>query len=393
MVPQAATSAGIAKGAPAGRQGMELRHLRYFVAVAEELHFGRAAERLHVSQPPLSHQIKQLEEEVAVRLFDRSKRWVRLTSGGRQFLEQVRQVLAQADGAVIAARRAMGGECDHLSVACAPWARLMAVPLILRRFSRLQPAIQIVIQTLESVRQVRAIRTRTVDVGFMCLGSREKDIQMERLAARPLVVALPSNHRLAARARLSPRDLEGESYVMLAADVAPVYAEIVTEYWEKTGVTMRERLKVDQPHAVIDLVAAGTGFALVPSSVQEYEKKRIVCRRLDPAPPELELSLGWARGVESPAINSLLEVARQVVGESRFHVSGENGADSHSGCSGLSELAPLSRSGATGHGHTIGAHHPGPRSSLLRTPQLPRHHGRKSIGTTQVSDVRVTQAS
>jgi DNA-binding transcriptional LysR family regulator len=338
---------------------MELRHLRYFVAVAEELHFGRAAERLHVSQPPLSQQIKQLEEEVAVRLFDRSKRWVRLTSGGRQFLEQARQVLAQADGAVLAARRAMGGECDHLSVACAPWAKLMAVPRILRRFGRLKPKIHIDIQTLNSVQQVRAIKTRTVDVGFMNLRSRERDIQMERLAARPLVVALPPNHRLAARARLSPRDLAGESYVMLAADVDPAYGEFVTEYWEKTGVAMREWLKVDQPDAVMDLVAAGAGFALVPSSVQEYEKKRIVCRRLDPALPELELSLGWARGVDSPTINALLESARQVVGQSRSDVSGENRAGSSSGGSDLPGLVRLSRLGDTGHQHTNGCNTPG----------------------------------
>jgi DNA-binding transcriptional LysR family regulator len=372
---------------------MELRHLRYFVAVAEELNFSRAAERLHVSQPPLSQQIKQLEEEVEVRLFDRCKRWVRLTSGGRLFLEHARQVLAQVDSAVLAARRTMGGEGDRLSVACTPWADLMAVPPILRCFSEVHPQIQIEIQTLNSVLQLRAVKARAVDVGFMLSPPGDQGLHMERLVRYPLVVALPSNHRLAARAHLSPRDLAGERYVTLAADVAPVYGEIVTEYWEQAGVAMKERLKVDQPHAVIDLVAAGAGFALVPSSVQEYEKKRIVCRRLDPAPPELELALAWAPGVECLAINSLLEVARQVVGHSRLHVSGESGAESHSDCSGLSGLAPLSRPGATGHDRTIGAHHPGARSSLLRTRQLPRHNGRKSTGTTQVTDVRVTQAS
>jgi DNA-binding transcriptional LysR family regulator len=366
---------------------MELRHLRYFVAVAEELHFGRAAERLHVSQPPLSQQIKQLEEEVAVRLFDRNKRWVRLTSGGRQFLEQARQVLAQADGAVLAARRAMGGEYDRLSVACAPWARLMGVPRILHHFSRLHRQIQIDIQTLDSVRQLRAVKTRTVDVGFMCPGSSDSDLQVERLAAHPLVVALPSNHRLAGRARLSPRDLAGEGYVMLATNVARTYAEIVTEYWEKAGVAMKERLTADQPHAVIDLVAAGAGFALVPSSIQEYEKKGIVCRRLDPAPPELELSLVWARGLESPAVDALLEVARQVIGQPKSRVGDDSRAHAQPKGSDLLRLAPhLLRQ--TGHARSNGDR-PGGPLRMLRGPQLPRHDRGKSIGTTPARDVRV----
>src|SRR5690242_9976014 len=113
------------KGAQGGYL-MELRHLRYFIAVAEELHFNRAAERLHVSQPPLSQQIKQLEEEVQVRLFERSKRWVRLTSAGRVFLEHARQVLIEVDGAVLAVRRTIGGERHRLSIACTPWAGYIA---------------------------------------------------------------------------------------------------------------------------------------------------------------------------------------------------------------------------------------------------------------------------
>src|SRR5262249_2229238 len=114
---------------------MEVRHLRYFIAVAEELHFNRAAERLPVSQAPLRQQIQHLEEEVQVRLFERSKRWVRLTSAGRLFLEHARQVLIEVDGAVLAVRRTIGGERDRLSIACTPWAGYIAIPHIVSRFS------------------------------------------------------------------------------------------------------------------------------------------------------------------------------------------------------------------------------------------------------------------
>jgi DNA-binding transcriptional LysR family regulator len=372
---------------------MELRHLRYFIAVAEELNFTRAAERLHVSQPPLSQQIKQLEEEVQVQLFDRTRRWVRLTGAGRLFLEHARQVLAQVERAVFAARRTLGGEVDRLSVASTPWTNLTAVPRILRYFSEAHHQIQIEVQTLNSVLQVRAVKARTIDVGFMFPPPADEALQIERLVTYPLVVALPANHRFTARAQLSPGDLAGESYVMLAADVAPAYGAIVTKYWERTGVAIKERLKVDQAHAVIDLVAAGAGFALVPSSVQECEMQRVVCRRLDPAPPELELSLAWARGVESPAINALLEVARQVVGQPRARISGESRAGSHSGGADLSEVPPHLL-GATEHARTNG-HQPNGASRQLGESKLPRRYGDggKSLRTTQARRVRVAQAS
>jgi LysR family hca operon transcriptional activator len=169
-----------------------------------------------------------------------------------------------------------------------------------------------------------------VDVGFMLPPPADQGLQIERLLRYPLVVALPANHRLAARAQLAPRDLAGETYVTLAADVATMSTGPITAYWEQAGVAVKGRLKVDQAHTVLDLVAGGAGFALVPSSVQEYWEERIVCRRLDPAPPELELGLVRPRGVKSPAINALLDVARQVVGQPKSNVSGDSGADSHS---------------------------------------------------------------
>ena len=368
---------------------MELRHLRYFVAVAEELHFSRAAERLHISQPPLSQQIKQLEEEVQVRLFDRSKRWVRLTSAGRLFLEHARHLLMEVDGAVLAVRRTIGGECDRLSVACTPWTGYMAVPDILRSFSEQHRNVRIEIQTLNSVQQLRAVKARVIDVAFMWGSSADEDIQIDRLVAHPLVVALPLKHRLAARAHLSPRDLSNESYVTLAADLAPVYSEAVARYWEKAGVAMKEQHRADRPHAVIELVAAGAGFAVVPLSVYEFARQRIVCRRLDPAPSPLELTLARARGVESPAINDLREVALRIAAQQRAFITGYGRA----GSSDLSAVGRLSRAGEAGQARSNGAHQLRPRSSLLSAPQLRRDGGGKSFRRTQARDVRVAQAS
>ncbi len=371
---------------------MELRHLRYFVAVAEELSFTRAAERLHVSQPPLSQQIKQLEEEVQSQLFDRSRRWVRLTRAGRLFLDHARQVLEEVERAVLAARRTTGSESE-LSVASTTWTNLTAVSRILRCFCEAHRAIRIEVQTLNSMLQVRAVKARTVDVGFMFPPPADDALEIARLVRYPLVVALPTNHRLAARAELSPGDLAGESYVMLAADVAPAYGAIVSKYWERVGVSIRERLKVDQAHALIDLVAAGAGFALVPSSVQECEKQRIVCRRVHPAPPELELALVWASGVESPAISALLEVARRIVGQPRARVNGESRADSHSDGSDLSK-GPSRVLGATGHARTNGHQADGPLRALSE-PRLTRRgrDGGNSSATVQAHRVRVPRAS
>ena len=183
--------------------GLEFEEVALGIAVAEELNFTRAAERLHVSQPPLSQQIKQLEEEVQVQLFDRNKRWVRLTGAGRLFLEHARQVLVQVEHGVFAARRTLGGEVNRLSVASTPWTNLTVVPHILRSFSEVHRQIQIEVQTLNSVRQMRAVKARTVDVGFMFPGQADEALRIERLVRYPLVVALPATHRLATRTHLS----------------------------------------------------------------------------------------------------------------------------------------------------------------------------------------------
>ena len=349
---------------------MELRHLRYFVAVAEELHFSRAAERLHVSQPPLSQQIKQLEEELEVRLLDRTKRWVGLTSAGQRFLEHARHVLTEVDGAVLATRQTSGGKCDHLSIACTPWAAYATISQILRHFREKHRSVRIEIQTLNSV-ELRAVKTRNIDVAFLWGSSADEGLQIDTLLLHPLVVALPSRHRLAARTHLSPRDLVGESYVMLAADAAPVYSQAVARYWEKARGAVEEPHTADQPHEVLELVAAGAGFALVPLAVHEHAEPGIVYRRIDPA-PQLELTLARARGVESPEIHALREVALQIARQ------GDPTA-----------MAMVERTPTRARPISLRS----ARSSPLGVPQLTRDGSGKSIRTTLSGDVKVVQGS
>jgi DNA-binding transcriptional LysR family regulator len=372
---------------------MELRHLRYFVAVAEELHFSRAAERLHVSQPPLSQQIKQLEEEVQVRLFDRTKRWVRLTSAGRLFLEHARQVLTQVDGAVFAARQTTRGECHRLSVACTPWAGYLAIPHILRRFTEQHPNVRIEIQTLTALQQLRALKAGGIDVGFMWRNSADEDLQVDALLAHPLVVALPVRHRLAARAQVSPRELSSESYVTLAPDVAPVYSQAVRDYWEKAGVARKEQHTADRPHSVMELIAAGAGFALIPLPVHECADQRIVCRRLDPAPPQLELTLVRSRGMESSAVNALREVALQITKQKRSLFMGETREAPHAGSPDLTSVRRLSRAGEAEQARTNGPHQLSATSPVLRARRLNGDSGEKSIRRPPTRDVAVASTA
>jgi DNA-binding transcriptional LysR family regulator len=286
------------------------------------------------------------------------------------------------------ARRTPGGECARLSVACAAWAGYMAIPHVLRCFSEQHPNVRIEIQTLNSVQRLNDVKARVTDVAFMWRSSADEDLQIDGLFACPLVVALPVKHRLSARTYLSPRDLPGESYVTLDRNVAPVYSQAVAEYWERTGVTLNEQHQADQPYAVIELVAAGAGFAVVPLSVHEYADQRIVCRRLDPPPPELELTLARARGVDSPAINALFEMALRIARQQRSLLTRKGRTDSHPSSFDLAGVG-MSRTRGAEDARTSGGHQLRASSSLPGTNRMTRDGSGESIRTTHPKNVKV----
>src|SRR5581483_10826362 len=192
---------------------MELRQLRYFLAVCEELHFGRAAKRVHISQPPLSQQIKQLEDELHVKLFYRTRRKVELTEAGRVFASEARLILEQVDNAARLALKSDRSIQNRLVVGCSFANSIIAVK-ILRVFKERYPKIHVVVKSRVTPQQIEALRNGYIDVGFVTTPVESEGLNIVPINSEPLVVAIPKNHPLASRRRLTLRSLASETLII-----------------------------------------------------------------------------------------------------------------------------------------------------------------------------------
>lgn len=296
---------------------MELRHLRYFVAVAELLHFGRAAETLRIAQPSLSHQIRQLETELQTILLQRTKRRVWLTAPGLAFLEEARATLAHADRAAVVARRVSRGEVGPLRVAFAYWIDPTKILAAVRSFNAQNPAIPVDLQAMDVPHQIVALRDERLDVGFVRPPIGESSLHSEMLVREPFVVALPAGHRLAARGRISLSSLTDESFVLSRRETVPIFYDLVLGVCRDAGFVPRAPHEADHPQMVLGLVAAGMGISLVPASVRNAKPRGVVLRSLRPAPPILQAGVAWRRENTSPMLNEFLNVARRVLSQPR----------------------------------------------------------------------------
>src|SRR5688572_22435187 len=201
---------------------MDLRHCRYFVAVAEELHFGRAAKRLGISQPPLSQQIRALEAEIGVELLRRTKRVVRLTPAGEVFLQSSRKLLRDVEDSLDVTRRASRGEVGSLQLGYAPGAEIELLPRVVRAFYRKYPDVDVRLVPLHTREQLDSLRQGRIDAGLLLLPAAAEGLEIRTLRREPLVVVLPREHPLARRAEIRPRDLAGVAFIHLSRDHAPV---------------------------------------------------------------------------------------------------------------------------------------------------------------------------
>ena len=270
---------------------MELRHLRYFLAVAEELHFGRAARALGIRQPPLSQQIRALEDDLGVVLFDRSSRRVRLTPAGEAFRTDARRSLAAAEAARRAARRAGRGDIGDVVLGFVGSATYTLLPRILRAFRARYPDVHLTLRELPTSDQVEALRQGAIDIGLVRPPLTGADaLQVELLGADGLSVALPTDHPLARGRDVAAHRLADEPFVLFPRRLGPgLYDQILT-YCRQAGFEPRTVQEAVQMQTIVALVAGGIGVSLVPSSMTRLRRADVAYRPVRPAAAGIHLA-------------------------------------------------------------------------------------------------------
>ncbi len=293
---------------------MELKHLRYFVVLAEELHFGRAAERLRISQPPLSQMVRRLEQELGVALFSRTSRNVELTEPGRLFLEEARRTLSQAAHAVRVAQEARDGEVGHLEVgfvhACGVF------PLAARKFARRFPGVKLTLRHMSTAEQVASLVRGTLDVGFVHLPVNRDGLVVEEVQRDALMVALPVRHALASRSSITWRSLADQPFVGFARAAAPEAYDALLLFLRQAGFSPHVVYETDSLLARLRIVGAGFGVSLVPAYAVGFPRPGVVLRPLAPPRPRVGIGVVHAPSRVTPALQAFLAMVREAVADS-----------------------------------------------------------------------------
>jgi DNA-binding transcriptional LysR family regulator len=290
---------------------MELRHLRYFIAVAEELHFGRAARRVFISQPPLSKQIKQLEDEVGTALLSRSHRHVQLTEAGKLFLVQAKDIVAKAEAAMEVARRTGQGERGGLIVGYIVYAAMTVLPTTLAAFRRRWPAVDVGLRRLYCPEQVAALHDHRIDLGFLCPPVAPDGVEVEVILSEGIVAALPRGHTLARHKSLRLADLANDSFVFNRRDCDFGYRAQVAAICRKAGFELEVAKEANDESALYPMIASGQGISILPASARKLRLKGIVLRDLKDRPDQVELAIAWRKGDKSPLVKNFRTAIRE----------------------------------------------------------------------------------
>lgn len=286
----------------------DLRQLRYFLVLAETLHFGRAAERLHISQPPLSRQISALEKAVGVQLLQRTSRAVSLTPAGRTFAQHAHEILAAVDLAVRSARASQQGLRGELRVSftmCAAW---NVLPRLLRHYRQHYPHVDVHLEEVMPRDLEQVLAQGSADLGISFPASHVSRLHYQRLLDEPLCAVLPAEHPLAQAPQIDASALADEDFISFPGTTAPSLHEAVIGHCRRHGFEPRIRLQTHLQQTIVNLVAEGLGVSLVPASMQRMQLPGAVFRPLTDA-PRIEQGLFWSTHNDNPCLAGFLACA------------------------------------------------------------------------------------
>lgn len=285
---------------------MELRQLRYFVAVAEHLHYGNAARSLHMAQPPLSQQIRRLEADLGVELFERTSRRVELTDDGRQLLDAARRVLAEAGALRDLADGLRSGSAGRLRIGFVASVLNWGLAPRLGEFRRQNPRVEVTATQMPVIDQVEALTENRIDVGFTLARLTYEHLSVQVISVERLLAVLPADHPRAADVQVRLADLAGETFLLWRAPFGPHLDDFVTRACAEAGFLPAVAYQGPQIHSVVHMVAAGFGVSLVAECDRLIEAPGVVFRELAPPTPSTVLSVVRHRHRRNPAVDRLV---------------------------------------------------------------------------------------
>jgi DNA-binding transcriptional LysR family regulator len=297
---------------------VELRQIRSFLSIAETLHFGRTAELIHLSQPALSLQIRALEEEVGVRLFERNRRKTTLTAAGFAFREDATRALSQLDHAVRRARLAAHGKLGLLRIGFISTAGSEIVPNIVGQFRELNPEVEFSLRAITTADQVRMLETGSLDIGFLRLPiGGHATLDLVTVHREPFVLVMPTSHKLAKRKRVRLREVSGEDFVMYERAYAPGFHDLIFGMLRDAGIVPNVSQTAAEIATLISLVDAHMGIAILPASAVKHSVASVIACEIADEIPRSEIALVVSKRVRAAVVENFRTFALKELGRAR----------------------------------------------------------------------------
>jgi DNA-binding transcriptional LysR family regulator len=299
---------------------VEIRHLRSFLAVAEHLHFGHAAEEIHLSQPALSVQIRALEDAIKAPLFVRNRRRTVLTPAGELLREDARDILARIEVAAMRAQRADRGQVGIIRIGIISTAAAILLPPILLEYRKQFPEVVFDLENILTAKQIGHLQDRRLDVGFVRMPIVADGIELIPIHWEPFMLILPASHRLAKKPRITLKDLREQDMVLYSRNKAPSFRDQIMGILDRAGIKPKIIQEAGEMYTLVSLVAAGLGISILPKSVELYRVPGVVMRPLPGRLPHAQIALAVHRDNSSPFVRAFVELAKSIHGRFSRHV-------------------------------------------------------------------------